>query len=143
MRALKNKVPLTAAFCKRYNIQLTDFKHHYMSLEDLLRDFYRYITIFTRRQGKTATQYCNDVRDIWRSVDPLLCMHPNQLAETKLIESKFFLPQKNRLIEKMDKDPKYQTAHIQASTIKSKLTNFNRFLTFLELRSIYIGETLI
>ena len=88
-------------------------------------------------------RYCNDVRDIWRSVDSLLCMHPNQLTETELIESKFFLPQKDRLIENKNKDPKHQTAHIQATTIKSKPTNFNRFLTFLELRSIYIEETFI
>ena len=117
MHVLKNKVPLTAALRKTYNIKPTDFKHHYNSPEDLLRDFYRYITIFRKREGETATQYCNDVRDIWRSVDPLACMHPNQLPETELIESKFFLPQKNRLIENKNKDPKYQTAHIQATTV--------------------------
>ena len=54
-------------------------------------------------------------------------MHPDQLVEIELIESKCFLPQKERLTKNKDKDPEFQTAHIQAGTIKRKLTNSNHF----------------
>ena len=39
--------------------------------------------------------------------------------------------------------PSTSSSPSTSTTIKSKPTNFNRFLTFLELRSIYIDETFI
>ena len=91
IHVLKQKVLLTGALCKTYNIKPTNFKHNYNSSEDVARDFNRFVAIFRKRKGKTITQYCNDVRDIWRSVDPLLCIHPSQLTVTEIMESKYFL----------------------------------------------------
>ena len=66
-------------------------------------------------------------------------LYPNELKDEENIESKFFLPQKQLLIDNKDKPPQEQEPHIQALTIRSKLISLNRFFNILMQRSIYIG----
>ena len=56
-----------------------------------------------------------------------------------MIEEQYYLPQKKLLIENKDKEPGEQEPHIQATTIKNKLTSFNKFMLFLRDRKIHVG----
>ena len=47
------------------------------------------------------------------------CLHPNALKDPELIKEWFFLLEKSKLIENMDKDVEDQTAHIQTKTSES------------------------
>lgn len=49
----------------------------------------------------------NDVKHIW--VDPNLSLHPNHLVEPEHIESRFFMPEKQKLQENKDGSPSKQT----------------------------------
>ena len=70
-----------------------------------------------------------------------MSLHPNQLRDEENLEAKFYLPQKQLLLDSKDKDPKDQDPHIQAPTIRSKLISFNQFLNTLKQRPIYFGLT--
>ena len=72
-------------------------------------------------------------------VDPLLLIHLNSLVNDELNEQRYYLPQKQLLIDNKDKELFEQEAHIQVSAIKSKLISFTKFLSFLETRKICIG----
>ena len=70
-----------------------------------------------------------------------MSLPPNHRKNEENLEAKFYLPQKQLLLDNKDKDPKDQDLHIQAPTIRSKLISFNRFLNTLKQRSIYFGLT--
>ena len=75
------------------------------------------------------------------AVDPDLSIHPNALTDNELVESRFYIPQRNLLVENKDEEPHEQSPHIKAPTIKSKLISLNRFIDFIEERLLYIGLT--
>ena len=139
---MPNKLPLTKALNDKYNIPDSDnFKFHYESAELLLADYKSYILNFLKRTEKSASQYLLDINDIWTTVDPNMSLHPNQLQHPENIETRFFLPTRQKLIENKDKDPEHQTEHIQAKTIKSKLQSLVRLTDFLRDRHVYVGLT--
>ena len=73
------------------------------------------------------------------SVDPDMTIHPNSFNDNEVLENRFYIPQRDLLIENKDKEPHEQSAHIQASTIRSKLISLNRFIDFIEERHLYIS----
>ena len=85
-------------------------------------------------------QYLLNINDIWTTVDPNMSLHPNQLQSPKNIETRF-LPTREKPVENKDKDPKHQTVHIQAKTIKGKLQSLIRLTDFLRDRHVYVGLT--
>ena len=139
MSLLKYRKPLTSDLKKKMKIDSFQFKYHYTSGNELLLDFERYIKKYVLKSGKSASQCASDVRSIWMAVDPDLAIHPNVFIDSKLVESRFYLPQRNLLMENKDKEPHEQSPHIQAPTIKSKLISFNRLIDFIEERQLYIG----
>ena len=89
---------------------------------------------------QSAAQYLLNINDIWTTVDPNMSLHPNQLQSPENIETRF-LPTREKLVENKDKDPKHQTVHIQAKTIKGKLQSLIRLTDFLRDRHVYVGLT--
>ena len=90
---------------------------------------------------KSAGQSTGDVQSIWMACDPDISIHPNVFADNEVIETRYYLPQRNLQIENKDKEPCEQEPHIQAPTIKTKLISLNRLIDFVEERRIYIGLT--
>ena len=86
-----------------------------------------------------AKQCFSDVRSIWSTVNPLLLIDPNALTSEDLIDKQYYLPPKKLLIKNKDKEHCEQEPHIQASTIKTKLISFKKFMSFLRDRKIYVG----
>ena len=68
-----------------------------------------------------------------------MTLDPNQLRDEENLESRFYLPQRQLLLDNKDKDPEDQDPLIQANTIRSKLISLSKFLKTLTQRSIYIG----
>ena len=56
-----------------------------------------------------------------------------------MIDKRYYLPPKKLLIKNKDKEHCEQEPHIQASTIKTKLISFTKFMSFLRDRKIYVG----
>lgn len=54
-------------------------------------------------------------------VEPLLPIHPNSWTNNELIEQRHYLPQKQLLLDKKNKELDELEAHIQVSTTKAKL----------------------
>ena len=137
---LNNKLPLTPTLIKKLGIPVNDkFKYHYESAELLLQDYKSYIVKFLKRTEKTASQYILDINDVWSTIDPNMCLHPNQFKDPENVETMFFLPMRKKLEENKDKEIDEQSDHIQARTIKSKLQSIIRFTGFLRDRHIFIG----
>ena len=67
-------------------------------------------------------------------------LHANQLQSPENIKTSF-LRTREKLVENKDKDPKHQTVHIQAKTIKGKLQSLIRLTDFLRDRHAYVGLT--
>ena len=133
MICMPNKLPLTKALHDKYNIPERDnFKFHYESAELLLVDYKSYILNSLKRLEISAAQYLLDINNVWSTVDPNLSLNPNQLQHPQNIETRFFLPTRQKLIENKDKDPNQHTDHIQAKTIKGKLQNLVRLTDFFE-----------
>lgn len=59
------------------------------------------------------------------SVDPDMTIHPNSFIDNEVLENRFYIPQRDLLIENKDKEPHEQSAHIQVPTIRSKLISLN------------------
>ena len=137
---LNNKLPLTPTLIKKLGIPVNDkFKYHYESAELLLQDYKSYIVNFLKRTEKTASQYILDINDVWSTIDPNMCLHPNQFKDPENVETMFFLPMRKKLEENKDKEIDEQSDHIQAKTIKSKLQSIIRFTGFLRDRHIFVG----
>ena len=133
MICMPNKLPLTKALHDKYNIPERDnFKFHYESAELLLVDYKSYILNSLKRLEISAAQYLLDINNVWSTVDPNLSLNLNQLQHPQNIETRFFLPTRQKLIENKDKDHNQQTDHIQAKTIKGKLQNLVRLTDFFE-----------
>lgn len=73
------------------------------------------------RNDKLAKQCYSELREEWIVVDPLLLIHLNSWTNEGLIEQCYYLPRKQLLPEKKDKEFYELEAHIQVSTIKAKL----------------------
>ena len=69
-----------------------------------------------------------------------LSTHPNAFTD-ELLANRFYLPQRNLLIENKYKEPHEQSPHIQALTIKNKLINLNQFTDFIQECQLCIGLT--
>ena len=69
-----------------------------------------------------------------------LSIHPNAFTD-ELLANRFYLPQRNLLIENKYKEPHEQSPHIQALTIKNKLINLNQFTDFIQECQLCIGLT--
>ena len=79
-----------------------------------------------------------DVNSIWMCVHLNLNLNPNQLVETVFLEYRFFMLEKVKLVENKDKEPEDQTRHIQAGTIKNKLSSLKQFIKFKVQRKCFI-----
>ena len=106
-----------------------------------MKDYEQFIQLYCNRTLKSAEQYVLDITDIWQEIDAEMSLNPNQFRHEENFEAKFYLLQKQLLLDNKDKDPKDQGPHIQAPTITSKLISLNRFLNTLKHRSIYFGLT--
>lgn len=124
IKVLKNKLPLILNLKKGNIFENRWFKFHYKSAEKLLDDFEHYLRCFKSLKETTSKQYMNDVKHIWVCVDPNLSLHPNHLVEPEHIESRFFMPEKQKLQENKDGSPSKQTRHLgrhhKKQTIKFK-----------------------
>ena len=138
-KVFKHKLPVTKEIQRKYQLKDNEFRYSYSTSENLLDDYKNYIKRYCQKKDKTSEQYVLDVSDIWNEIDPNMMLHPNELKDEENLESKFFLPQKQLLLDNKDKPPEQQEPHIQASTIRSKLIPLNRFLRTLSERSIFIG----
>ena len=138
-KVFSNKLPVTKEIQMQYQLEDNEFRYYYKSSNEVLLDYGQFIERYCNRTHKTAEQYVLDIRDIWSEIDQDMTLNPNQLRDEENLESRFYLPQKQLLLDNKDKDPEDQDAHIQANTIRSKLISLNRFLRTLTQRSIYIG----
>ena len=107
----------------------------------MLKDYEQFIQQYCNKTLKFAEQYVLDITDIWQEIHAEMSLNPNMFRDEENLEAKFYLPQKQLLLDNKDKDPKDQDPHIQAPTIRSKLISLNRFLNTLKQRSIYFGLT--
>ena len=107
----------------------------------MLKDYEQFIQQYCNKTLKFAEQYILDITDIWQEIHAEMSLNPNMFRDEENLEAKFYLPQKQLLLDNKDKDPKDQDPHIQAPTIRSKLISLNRFLNTLKQRSIYFGLT--
>ena len=82
-----------------------DFKYHYTLGNEVLLDFERYTNKFAIKTVKSAGQRTGDVRSIWMACYPDMSILPNVFADNKVIESGFYLAQRNLLKENKDKEP--------------------------------------
>ena len=138
-KVFKHKLPVTKEIQRKYQLQDNEFRYYYSTSENLLEDYKNYIKRYCQKKDKMSDQYVLDVSDIWNKIDPNMLLHPNELKDEENLESKFFLPQKQLLLDNKDKPPEQQEPHMEASTIRSKLISLNRFLRTLSERSIFIG----
>ena len=95
----KHKLPLTLESKRKYDIvDDSHFKFHDNSAEEVLDDFEHSLTTFKCLKEITSKQYMGDVKSIWMCVDPKLQLHPNQLVEPELVESRSFMLENVKLI---------------------------------------------
>ena len=64
MSLFKYRKPLTSHLKKKMKIASFQFRYHYISGNEVLLDFERYIKKFILRSGKSASQCASDVRSI-------------------------------------------------------------------------------
>ena len=88
---------------------------------------------------KQATQYRQNVSQVWAAVDPNLNIFPrSMLSNTDLIEDNFYYPLKHNLELNLKLPKEQRSSHIQASTIKSKLRSLSVFWRFLINCAVFI-----
>ena len=138
-KVFKHKLPVKKDIQTNYQLKDNEFRYYYPSSESLLDDYKEYIKSYCQKKDKTSDQYVLDVKVIWKETDPDFNLHHNEYKDEENLESKFFLPQKQLLLDNKDKPPEQQEAHIQASTIRLKLISLNRFFKILTEISIFIG----
>ena len=102
---LKYRKPIMAELKRKMKIGTIDFKYHYTLGNEVLLDFERYTNKFAIKTVKSAGQRTGDVRSIWMACDPDMSIHPNVFADNEVIESRFYLAQRNLLKENKDKEP--------------------------------------
>ena len=86
-----------------------------------MKDYGQFNQVYCNKTLKSAEQYVLDIRDIWQEIDSEMSLNPNQFRDKENLEARFYLPQKQLLLDNKDKDPKDQDPQIQAPTIRSKL----------------------
>ena len=129
MSLLENKLPLTKVKKQYYGLpKTTALKFHYESAELLLTDYVQYMQKFQNRKEKSAMQYILDIKDVWHSLDKNMCLFSNALKDHEMVKSCLFILQKRKLIENKDREGEEHESHIQAKTIKSKLSSVIRLL---------------
>lgn len=139
IKILRKKLPPTLELKRKYDIvDSSTFKFHYRSAKEFLDDFEHYLYTFKGLKEATSKQYMGDVNSIWMCVHLNLNLHPNQLVKTVFLEYRFFMLEKVKLVENKDKEPEDQTRHIQAGTIKNKLSSLKYFIKFKVQRKCFI-----
>ena len=86
-----------------------------------MKDYVQFNQVYCNKTLKSAEQYVLDIRDIWEEIDSEISLNPNQFRDEENLEARFYLPQKQLLLDNKDNDPKDQDPQIQAPTIRSKL----------------------
>lgn len=105
MSLLQNKLPLTKVKKQYYDLaKTTTWKFHYESAELFLTDYVQYMQKFQGRKEKSAMQYILDIKDVCHSADKSMCLFPNALKDSEMVELCPLLPQKRKLIENKDRD---------------------------------------
>ena len=140
-KVFQKKLPVTKEFREEHHLGEYEYRYYYNTAEELLKDYEQFIQQYCNRTLKFAEQYVLDITDIRQKIDAEMSLNPNMFRDEENLEAKFYLPQKQLLLDNKDKDPKDQDPHIQAPTIWSKLISLNRFLNTLNQRSIYFGLT--
>ena len=132
---------MTKEFREEHQLLEYEYRYYYDFAEELLKDYEEFIQQYCNRTLKSAEQYVLDIKNIWQEIDAEMSLNPNMFRDEDNLDAKFYLPQKQLLLDNKDKDPKDQDPYIQAPTIRSKLISLNRFLNTLKQRSIYFGLT--
>ena len=120
-KVFQKKLPVTKEFREEHQLGQYEYRYYYSSAEELMKDYEQFIQIYCNRTLKSAEQYVLDIRDIWQEIDSEMSLNPNQFRDEENLEARFYLPQKQLLLDNKDKDPKDQDPQIQAPTIRSKL----------------------
>ena len=147
---LKYKKELTTTLRKRFMIPgKSIFRYYYDSALKVIEDFKVYKEDASTNPVRTSKQQienvatmANNIKQVWREIDVDLSIFPrNFLSDADMIEDNFYRPHLKELIRNLNLPKEQQTAHIQASTIKSKLCSLSVFCRFLITRRIYINIT--
>ena len=97
---------MTKEFREEHQLGEYEYRYYYNSIEELLKDYKQFIQLFCNRTLKSAEQYVLGITDIWQEIDAEMSLNQNQFRDKENLEAKFYLPQKQLLLDNKDKDPK-------------------------------------
>ena len=138
---LKNKLEMSSEFRKKHKLHNRhDFRYYYENSNNILKDFKNYLVVQVRYNQKQASQYRNNVTQIWTAVDSNRAIFPrNYLRDTDILKDYFYRPLYVLLQESLKLPKEEQSPYIQAATIKSKLCLLSVFCRFLINRGLFIN----
>ena len=138
---LKNKLEMSSEFRKKHKLHNRhDFRYYYENSNNILKDFKNYLVVQVRYNQKQASQYRNNVTQIWTAVDSNRAIFPrNYLRDTDILKDYFYRPLYVSLQESLKLPKEEQSPYIQAATIKSKLCLLSVFCRFLINRGLFIN----
>lgn len=135
---------MSSEFRKKHKLHNRhDFRYYYENSNNILKDFENYLVVQVRHNQKQASQYRNNVTQIWTAVDSNRAIFPrNYLRDTDILKDYFYRPLYVSLQENLKLPKEEQSPYIQAATIKSKLCSLSVFCRFLINRSLFINLTI-
>lgn len=141
---LKNKLEISSEFWKKHKLHNRHgFRYYYKNSNNILKDFENYLVVQVRHNQKQASQYRNNVTQIWTSVDSNRAIFPrNYLRDTDILGDYFYRPLYVSLQENLKLPKEEQSPHIQAATIKSKPCSLSVICRFLINRDLFINLTI-
>ena len=135
---------MSSEFRKKHKLHNRhDFRYYYENSNNILKDFENYLVVQVRHNQKQASQYRNNVAQIWTAADSNRAIFPrNYFRDTDILKDYFYRPLYVSLQENLKLPKEEQSPYIQAATIKSKLCSLSVFCRFLINRSLFINLTI-
>ncbi|XP_066934202.1 uncharacterized protein [Clytia hemisphaerica] len=137
MSVIKNSKKLSERKKRELKIQKGNFCFLYETYDKLATDFITWVTLIKTEKG--AKQAASNLSKVWKCIDSELSLYPNMLADSALLEDKFFLP----LFIKIRNNSKngVQNNDLKPSTVMGRLSSIKLLLDFVTSRRLYIGLT--
>ena len=103
---------MSSEFRKKHKLHNRhDFRYYYENSNNILKDFEIYLVVQVRHNQKQASQYRNNVTQIWTAVDSNRAIFSkNYLRDTDILKDHFYRPlyvslQENLKLPKEEQSP--------------------------------------
>ena len=74
-----------------------EFKYYYEKSEDTIEDFFKWLVQTCSKSKEISQPIVKNVETIWKTLDKSMSLAPNALADTELLEDRYFVPHLKKL----------------------------------------------